>query len=279
MKRFNLSKAPVGMKKYLSFFKIRFIAGLSYRSAAWAGVFTQFGWGFMTVLMFKAFYESSPESFPILFSSLSSYIWLQQALLAMFMFWFFDGEIFDSITSGGIAYELCRPCGLYAMWFVKNMAARLSNAALRSVPILLVAVFLPKPYGISLPDGILSAVLFLISLILGFLVLIALSMLIYISAIYTLSSAGVRILATSAVEFLSGAIIPIPFFPDGLRAVIELTPFAAMQSTPFLIYSGHIDGDKAVFLIGVQLVWLAALGLFGVFAMSRALKRVTVQGG
>ena len=38
------------------------------------------------------------------FEQLTSYIWLQQALLAMFMTWFYDNAIFDSITSGGIAY-------------------------------------------------------------------------------------------------------------------------------------------------------------------------------
>ena len=33
------------MKKYISFFKIRFSMGLQYRTAALAGVVTQFAWG------------------------------------------------------------------------------------------------------------------------------------------------------------------------------------------------------------------------------------------
>ncbi|AGI39710.1 hypothetical protein Clst_1656 [Thermoclostridium stercorarium subsp. stercorarium DSM 8532] len=35
------------MKKYISFFRIRFINGLQYRSAAYAGIMTQFAWGSM----------------------------------------------------------------------------------------------------------------------------------------------------------------------------------------------------------------------------------------
>ena len=35
------------MKKYLSFFRMRFLMGLQYRAAAAAGVVTQFTWGFM----------------------------------------------------------------------------------------------------------------------------------------------------------------------------------------------------------------------------------------
>lgn len=267
------------MKKYISFFKIRFIAGLQYRAAAWAGVLTQFAWGVMTLLMFWAFYQSGENSFPMLFSELSNYIWMQQAFLAMFMAWFFDNDIFDSITSGSIAYELCRPCNIYSMWFTKNMAVRLSRTALRCLPILLVAVFLPSPFNITLPPSIISGILFIISIILGFLVLISFSMLIYISAFYTISSKGIRILATSVIEFFAGSIIPIPFFPEALQKVMYLLPFASMQNTPFLIYTGHISSTTAIFSILMQLAWLIVLVICGRLLMKRSLKKVIVQGG
>lgn len=73
------------------------------------------------------------------------------------------------------------------MWFVKNMAVRLSRAILRCFPILIVAAFLPKPFNISLPCTPVAGLMFIISLILGFLVLVAFSILIYISVFYTLS--------------------------------------------------------------------------------------------
>ena len=134
------------MRPYLSFFRIRFTAGLQYGAAAWASISTQFAWGGMTLLLYRAFYEADAAAFPMPFSSLASYIWLQQALLALFMSWYFDDEILGSVVSGGVVYELCRPCDLYAMWFVKNVAVRLSRAVLRCAPILVFAAFLPAPY-------------------------------------------------------------------------------------------------------------------------------------
>ena len=267
------------MKQYISFFRIRFIAGLQYRAAAWAGIATQFAWGGMKLLMFWAFYHNDGNSFPMTFPELSSYIWLQQAFLAMFMAWFFDNEIFESITSGGIAYELCRPCNIYTMWFTKNMAIRLSKVILRCFPILAVAVFLPAPFHISLPPDWLSGAFFLISVILGFLVLVAFSMLIYIAAFYTISPMGVRALATSVIEFFAGAIIPIPFFPESLQPVMYALPFSSMQNTPFLIYAGHIQGAEALQSMAIQLIWFGVLMIIGRFLMKRALKRVIVQGG
>ena len=267
------------MRKYLSFFRIRFTAGLQYRAAALAGVSTQFAWGFMTILMFRAFYQSGENAFPMTFPELSSYIWMQQAFLAMFMAWFFDNEILESITSGSIAYEMCRPCDIYSMWFTKNMAIRLSRAMLRCFPILIVAAFLPRPYNISLPPSVLSGVLFLVSVILGFLVLISFSMFIYISAFYTISPMGIRILATSVIEFFAGAIVPIPFFPESIQPFMYALPFASMQNTPFLIYAGHVSGSEALKGIALQIAWLVVLMVIGRIFMERALKKVVVHGG
>ena len=267
------------MRKYLSFFRIRFIAGLQYRAAAWAGVATQFAWGGLNILMFRAFYESAENVFPMPFSSLSSYIWLQQAFLALFMAWFFDNEIFDSIVSGNIAYELCRPCDIYGMWFTKNLAIRISRAVLRCMPILVFAFILPHPYNIGLPSDFLSFALFVLSMVLGLLVIVAFSMLIYISAFYTISPMGIRILATSVIEFFAGALIPIPFFPEKLQPIIYARPFASMQNTPFLIYTGYLSGAEAIKSIALQLFWLVVLYAFGRVIIKHALKKVVVQGG
>ncbi len=267
------------MKQYLSFFRIRFAAGLQYRTAAWAGISTQFFWGMMNLLMYRAFYRSNPDAFPMAFDQLTSYIWLQQAFLAMFMTWFYDNEIFGHITSGSIAYELCRPCDLYTMWFVKNMAVRLSRVVLRCFPILLVVALLPSPYGIRLPAGPAEAGMFLLSMLLGFLVLVAFNMLVYISAFYTISPMGIRILVTSVLEFLCGAVIPIPFFPDWLQPVMYALPFGSMQNTPFLIYVGHLSLRAGWEAIGLQVVWLCVLILIGKRIMGHALKKVVVQGG
>lgn len=267
------------MKQYLSFFRIRFAAGLQYRTAAWAGISTQFFWGIMNILMYQAFYRSGQNVFPMAFEQLTSYIWLQQAFLAMFMTWFYDNEIFGHITSGSIAYELCRPCDLYTMWYVKNMAIRLSRVVLRCVPILAVVALLPAPYGIRLPQSPQAFLMFLFSMALGFLVLVAFNMLVYISAFYTISPMGIRILVTSVLEFLCGAVIPIPFFPEWLQPFMYALPFGSMQNTPFLIYVGHLAPAEGIDAMGLQLIWLGLLVLAGKLLMRNALRKVVVQGG
>lgn len=167
------------MKKYLSFFRLRFNTGLQYRAAALAGIVTQFFWGVMEILTFRAFYDSDPSSFPMTLQATSSYIWMQQAFLALFMAWLMEGEIFESIKNGNISYELCRPFGIYNMWFSRSLATRLSRAVLRCFPILLVAVFIPSPYGLGAPANPACFLVFLLTLALGLLNVVAFCMIIY----------------------------------------------------------------------------------------------------
>lgn len=267
------------MRKYCSFFRIRFLTGLQYRAAAAAGIATQFTWGFLTLLLYAAFFRSGYDRFPMPFESLSAYIWLQQAFLAMYAIWFWDRDILEAVETGTVAYELCRPTDLYAMWFVKCGAGRLSRAVLRCFPVLFFALLLPAPYGLSAPAGILPFIYFIFSMLLCLLVVLALSMLIYGTEFFTISSVGLRILAVSLVDFFQGSMIPLPFFPKTLRTILEWSPFGAMQNTPLLIYSGYLSGPALYKAMALQLFWLTLLVLLGRALIKKGLRRAVVQGG
>ncbi|MCL2628570.1 MAG: ABC transporter permease [Oscillospiraceae bacterium] len=267
------------MSAYLALFRIRFSAGLQYRAAALGGIATQFAWGFMLILQFAAFYRTNPDAFPMTPSQIASYIWMQQALLALFMTWFVEHDILSSITSGSIAYELARPMNLYNRWFCQATANRVVKATLRFVPILLIAFLLPEPFRMTLPENLEQLSFFLVSTVLALCVVVAFSMFIYTTVFYTLSSAGVRLVASVLADFFAGAIIPLPFFPDGVRQVVELLPFAAMQNMPLRIYSGSITGSDVLWGLGLQAFWLITLVILGKLAMRKALTKVIVQGG
>ncbi|MDF2609974.1 MAG: transporter permease [Lachnospiraceae bacterium] len=267
------------MKKYRSFFRLRFEMGLQYRAAALAGVVTQFTWGFMEILVYGAFYKADASLFPMTLTALGSYIWLQQAFLAFFMAWFMEEEIFEAIIDGNIAYELCRPISIYSMWFTRSVANRLSRAVLRCFPILLVAAFLPKPFGLTAPGNLATFVLFVLTMLLGLLVTVAFCMLVYVLTFFTVSPQGLRILFVSSVEFFSGAVIPLPFFPDKIRSIMELLPFASMQNVPLRVYSEDLAGTAIGKAIILQVIWLFVLVGLGKLLCSIAVRRVTLQGG
>ena len=275
----SINILSVQLKKYSAIFRIRFINSLQYRAAALAGMATQFAWGFMEIFAFSAFYRVNPQAFPMEFSQVVSYIWMQQAFLALFMMWFWENDIATTISEGSIAYEMVRPVNLYNRWFCQAAANRMARALMRCAPILLVAFLVPQPYRMSLPANFEQLILFIVSAGLSLGVVVSFSMLIYISLFYTLSPVGIRIIVAVLSDFLAGATIPLPFFPERIRAVVELLPFAAMQNMPLRIYSGNITGTDVLKGIALQIFWLCVLTVIGKIAMNRALKKVIIQGG
>lgn len=267
------------MKKYLSFFRLRFAMGLQYRTAALAGIVTQFAWGFMEIMIFRAFYQSDAAAFPMSFAATASYIWLQQAFLAFFNAWMLENDIFDSIVNGNIAYELCRPISIYNMWFSRSIATRLSRAVLRCFPVLIVAVLIPHPYGISAPASPLHFSLFVITLILGLAVTVAFCLLIYVLTFFTISPQGIRMIFTSTVEFFAGGVIPLPFFPEKVQKIMELLPFASMQNVALRIYSASMSSSEMKKAILLQVFWLVIITAVGNLLCRLAEKRIAIQGG
>lgn len=265
------------MKQYFSLFRIRFINGLQYRAAALAGLATQLTWGIMSILAFAAFYRASPENFSMKFQDLVSYIWLQQAFLPILSPWPSGINAIESIVTGNISYDLARPLDIYNRWFFETMSDRISKAMLRSIPVLIIAFILPYPFKMALSANLSQFVMFCISMPISLLVVTAYCQIIYISTFYTMSKRNdaFAILA----DFFAGAYIPIPFFPDSIKKIVELLPFAGMQNMPLRIYSGDISGFNALFGIALQIFWFFVILVFGRLLMRCSLKRVITQGG
>ena len=101
------------------------------------------------------------------------------------------------------------------------------------------------------PESALHFLLFVVTLLLGLFVTVAFCMLVYVLTFFTISPQGLRIVFTAMVEFFAGAIIPLPFFPEKWRIVMELLPFASMQNVALRIYSGSMtmpEIQKAIVL-------------------------------
>jgi ABC-2 type transport system permease protein len=258
---------------------MKLIAGLQYRAAAWAGVATQFFWGFLLLMIYQAFYRSSGAEPPMEWGQLVAYSWLREAFLAMIMLWMTDGDLMNSITDGQVAYELCRPYDMYTFWCARLIATRLSSVALRCLPILLVAFLLPGEFRMTLPASFGALAAFLLSMSLSLVLVVVVSMFIYLLTFVTMSSFGSRLLLGIAAEFLGGSILPIPLMPPWLQTMLNFFPYRYISDLPFRLYSGHISGTEAVVQIGVQLAWILGLILLGKLAFRRVMRRIVIQGG
>ncbi len=267
------------MTQYAALFRIRFISRLQYRWVALGALAARFTWGMMEVLAFIAIYRSSAAEMPMTLGQTVSYVWMQQTLIILFSVVFGDGEIYESISSGAIAYDLTRPMGLYGRWFCQSVGNRLAATCVNCVPAALIACLLPAPYGLTLDLSAARAALFALSAALGFMCVVSFAMIMYSTLFYTISHRGIRIIVTALTSFLSGGIIPLSFFPANALAVVRLLPFASMQNTPLLIFNGALSGAEAARAIGLQAAWFVIMAAAGRAMIAMCVKRVVSQGG
>ena len=266
------------MKQYLSYFKLQLLTGLQYRTAALAGISTQFFWGFLYCMVYQAFYShTSIDSMS--FKELISYVWLNQALFSLVVLRMKDNEVLESIRNGTVAYELCRPYKLYYWWYIKILSKRYASVMLRSFPILIFAFLLPEPFRLDVPISVSSGILFIVSLLLGSLIVVGLSMIIHSISFFTLESKGISSIVCTISELLSGVAIPVPLLPNILIKLTYYLPFRLIGDTPFRIYSGNIGINEAISTIFLQVIWIILLIIIGRIIISKALKKVCIQGG
>jgi ABC-2 type transport system permease protein len=271
------------MSPYLAILSARFRMMLQYRAAAIAGIWTQIFFGLVLIMIYEAFYRSSDAPRPMTFTQIAGYVWLGQALFAMLP-WNADGDVRAMVRSGAVAYELCRPIDLYNLWYVRALAWRTAPTLLRAAPLLVFATLVLPMLGLgewrlTAPPTFLAALSFVAAIIGALALGCAITALINISLMWTLSGEGVIVIIATAVSFLSGMIIPLPLFPDWAQPILRNLPFAGLVDFPFRVYTGNIAAGEIVGVLARQILWTAALIVLGRRLLARGMRRVVIQGG
>jgi len=271
------------IRPYLAIFAARFLMMLQYRAAAVAGIITQFWFGAIMVMALSAFYMGGGGSASITRAEAITYIWLGQAFLGLLP-WNVDPEIVLLMRTGNVAYERLRPINTYIYWLVRAMAWRTAATLLRSMPLLIVTCVLFEfaglgDWSLQPPPSLQALALFVVSMVAVVFLSSAITTLLKISVVWTISDQGINMVTNSLVIILSGMVIPLPLFPDWLHPVLFVQPLAGLVDIPYRIYFGNLSGAKALGGIGLQVFWTAALIVLGNLLMARTMRRIQIQGG
>ena len=261
------------MRPYLSLFRASAVNLLQYRSAAIAGVATQFCFGFMRLEVLTTFVAGKAS--PLTASQTADYVWLGQAFL-----WLLtvrpDPEIPDLVRSGRLGCELLRPVDMYFFWLARSLARRIVPTAIRAIPLITVCMLCG---WLQPPVSWLAGLAFALSLLSAALLGATLAQLVAQTSLWTVAADGLGLVLPTLTWFASGLIIPIPFMPDWLRPICEALPFSGILDKPARIWMGAVPPGEVIGLIAQQMAWCLALIVIGRMVCRRGLARVEVAGG
>jgi ABC-2 type transport system permease protein len=227
------------------------------------------------VLVWRHVYAMNPHSLSVPSSAMFPYLLLAGCLnfaLAMNV----ESRMGQRIRTGMIATDLLKPVDLQLAQASQALSDGVFNAFL-CVPIALVAY-------VTLGDGLLPAsavalLAFVLSAVLAFLILFSISFLFVQAAFYTYSGYGIFAARTALQQTFSGLSAPLALFPAWLRDTSEWLPFRHTIHSPISIYLGWIQGAALLRTLALQVAWLLLLFGLGRWALTRALRRLEIQGG
>ena len=183
-------------------------------------------------------------------------------------------QIREKIREGTIATDLMKPISLPLYFFSDGVGMTLLHAVL-IVPALILSLVIVR---IDVPPAPVLAA-FGLSFLLGYVVNFLLNFLMNCVAFWTLETFAVQLMVRWLSDLIGGQIVPLVFFPGVLQKVVLALPFAAVYSTPLLIYLGTIKPSGYLAAMSLQLVWGVVFAGLSWLVWRAAQRRVVVQGG
>ena len=266
-------------KRFWALTKGGIMESLHYRLGTFVTLFANLIYLVLVYYLWKAIYASAgTESVNgMTFSDTMVYLILATALfnfLEVFVVW----DMSRSIQSGKIVLELLKPMRFRTYTFFNCSGEHVVKFVLTFVPTFIVVAAI---VGDKIHLG-LNLIWFLVSIIFALLVNFNIEMLVAPICLYTESTWGINIVKETIVLLFSGASIPLAFFPEKLRAVVELLPFRAVYDIPLsvlLMKNGADTPAGLLKLLGLQVFWIAVLAIAGNLFWNHAVRKITVNGG
>lgn len=259
--------------KYLAYTRVEFLRGLRYRANYWA---TLAGSVFITVIqwsLWTAVYRNNGSVAGVSLASMIAYT-LMGRVTSGFLAEPSNLRMGPRVRRGAIVHDLVKPADLHVQLLFQSLGAALFRLVSTGLPLFIILL---ATGTLTLP-GPLSAVAFLVSLLMGYVTVFSTSFVSGVLTFYTKNGVGIDHLYT-LVEFLSGMYLPLQFFPGWLRRIADYLPFKAIHYIPMAIWSGMTRPGEVVAAMVSQVIWTALMVILCRAVWSSAVKHLTVQGG
>jgi len=271
----NAGRLP--FRRYLSLTRGGILESLTYRTGLFLNLLGNLVYMIVMFFLWRAIYASSPSTIVngMTFRDTLVYLTMAGAIfstLEVYLVW----KMGRDIQSGQISLYFTKPMDFFLREFFYVSGNVVIQLFLTLVPTLLIVCIFT---GWSIPLG-WNLLFFTASLFLALLLNFSIDFIVGTLCLYTQSFWGINMVKEVIILLLSGATVPIAFFPDTFRTVVLYLPFQAIYNVPLQILVSHTYtwADYARGL-GVQLFWVVVLVAAGRLFFRQSSKIITVNGG
>ena len=185
--------------------------------------------------------------------------------------------IYREVKDGSIAAYLIKPIDYGKRMFFENLGTLIYNYICVFLLGFSIVLFLTFKYNIKLT--VASVVLYFVSSSLGFLVNFFFGYSFGLLAFKITNMWGMSQIVQAIFQLLSGALIPLTFFPGIIQKLLNFLPFKSIIYAPCMIYLGKFSNSEIIFVLAVQIIWVIILYFISKAIWNALIKQLTIIGG
>lgn len=261
------------MKRYLTLTRAGVIEALQFRLSMLIMVVGNLLYLIVVYFLWKSIYASAGTDIVngMTFTDTLIYLVLATALfnfMEMYTVW----EIGRNIQSGKIVLDLLKPIDFRRYLFWSFSGTFVTQFFFTFLPTFIVVCMVTKG---AIPLGI-NLLYFAVSVVMAVMINYSVDFIVGTICLYTESIWGINIMKQVVVLLLSGATVPIAFFPEPLKTVVYYLPFQSIYNAPLTLL---LNSENVFKTLGIQLFWCVFMTVISKLFWQISLRQITVNGG
>lgn len=267
----------MNLKKYISLTRAGIIESLQFRLGTVVMVIGNLLYLIVVYFLWKAIYASAGTDIVngMTFTDTLIYLVLAAALFG-FMEMYTVWEIGRNIQSGKIVLDLLKPMEYRRYLFWSYSGSFVTQFFFTFLPTFIIVGIVT--HG-AIPLGV-NLLYFVISVVMAVSINYSIDFFVGTICLFTESIWGINIMKQVIVLLLSGATIPIAFFPEPLKTIVYYLPFQSIYNSPLmLLLNSNPKFETLLTILGTQFIWCIVMTVLSKLFWKVSLRQITVNGG
>lgn len=267
----------MNLKKYFTLTRAAIIEAMQFRLSAVIMVIGNLLYLIVVYFLWQAIYASSGTD---IVNGMTFYDTLIYLVLATAMYNFIEmyvvWEMGRNIQTGKIVLDLLKPLPYRRYLFWSFSGTLIVQFLFTFLPTFLIIMLVTNG---AIPVGI-NLFYFVMAVVMAIIINYSFDFIVGTICLYTESIWGINIMKQVIVLLLSGATVPLAFFPEPLKTIVYYLPFQSVYNTPLtLLLNENPSFETVALALGTQLFWCIVMWLISHFFWKLSLRQITVNGG
>ena len=260
-----------------AFAKVAFQTQIAYRLAYWITLINMFIRMFAVGAIWDILVRSRPDAVPVERGLMVTYGMLA-VVIAQLLTWWNGPHMYmvERVREGTITFDLRLPIYFPVQIFARSLGDGLAKLLGFALPGYVAGLVF---WDLQLPTSISSALLFLCSLSLSYILMFEFNFLLGLISFFTFRLVGIQHAYHGIVTLLSGMVVPIWLFPNFIRPIVEVLPFSGLFNIPISIYIGKLSYMNILFNLIHQLFYTLTLSIAIFIFWRKTYRNIVIQGG